>query len=167
MADFPLDKVSKKELLTLKHDFAASTDELLAAFTVGDLFKQWYAPEGWTVQSENFIFEPKIGGRIQLVMEHESGPNVVAPMYLRFESITDQLLEFTEAIAGPDGQSSDQEIGWRLQFVPGTVVTEDGVGQGTTLVLEQAPLPAAVHEQATATWHQTFTQLEKMLKPNS
>ena len=100
-------------------------------------------------------------------MEHESGPNVVAPMYLRFESITDQLLEFTEAIAGPDGQPSDQEIGWRLQFVPGTVVTEDGVGQGTTLVLEQAPLPAAVHEQATATWHQTFTQLEKMLKPNS
>ena len=32
MADFPLDKVSKKELLTVKHDFLAGTDELLVRF---------------------------------------------------------------------------------------------------------------------------------------
>lgn len=167
MADFPLDKVSKKELLTVKHDFLAGTDELLAAFTAADIFKQWYAPAGWIIQDEHFIFEPKIGGRIQLLMKHESGPNVFAPVYLRFESITDTLLEFTEAIAGPDGQPTEQEIGWRLRMVPGTVVTDDGVGQGTTLVLELGPLPASVHEQAASTWHESFASLEKVLKPHT
>lgn len=166
MADFPLDSVHKSELLTVKRDFAASTDEVLAAFTSGELFKSWYAPAGWRIVDEHFIFEAKIGGRIQLVMEHEAGIGVQAPMYLRFESITDTLLEFTEAIAGPTGQPTDQLIGWRLRLTPGTVVTEDGVGQGTTLVLEQGPLPAGVHEQAKETWHQSFANLERALKPS-
>lgn len=167
MADFPLDKVSKSELLTLKHDFLAGSDELLAAFTSADLFKRWYAPAGWAIEDDHFIFEPKIGGRIQVLMKHESGSNIFAPMYLRFESMTDTLLEFTEAISGPDGQPSEQEIGWRIRFVPGTVVTGDGVGQGTTLVLEQGPLPESVHEQAKATWHEAFGKLEEALKPTS
>lgn len=167
MADFPLDNVAQHELLTVKHDFAVSPNEVLAAFTSGELFKQWYAPAGWSIQDEHFIFEPKIGGRIQLVMQHESGPQVVAPMYLRFESITDGLLEFTEAIAGPTGQPTDQQIGWRVRFTPGTVITEDGVGQGTNVVVEQGPLPQSVHEQAGAAWHESFGALEKALKPQS
>ncbi|GGH65279.1 SRPBCC family protein [Rothia aerolata] len=165
MADFPLDSVHKSELLTVKRDFAVSPDELLAAFTAGEVFKQWYAPEGWRIMDEHFTFEPRIGGRIQLLMEHEAGIGVQAPIYLRFESITDGLIEFTESIAGPTGQPTDQLIGWRLRFTPGTVVTESGVGQGTNLVLEQGPLPESVHEQARETWHQSFSNLEKVLTP--
>ncbi len=165
MSDFPLDKVSRTELLTVKRDFVASPDEVLAAFTSAEVFKQWYAPNGWSISEEHFIFEPKIGGRIQVLMRHESGQNVFAPMYLRFESITERLVEFTEAIAGPTGQPTDQLLGWRISLTPGTVVTDDGVGQGTTLILEQGPLPQSVHENARDTWHQSFSNLEKVLKP--
>lgn len=165
MTDFPLDSVKKDELLSLTHEFLASPDELLAAFTVADVFKQWYGPAGWTITDRNFIFEPKVGGRIQLVMEHESGPGVYAPLYLRFESITDTLLEFTEALAGPGGEPTDQLLGWRVRLTPTTVVTEAGVGQGTVLALEQGPLPEQVHDHASAAWRDSFTKLEKALAP--
>lgn len=167
MADFPLDSTAKSDLLTVKRDFAATTGEVLAAFTSAEVFKRWYAPDGWTISEENFIFEPKVGGRVQLLMRHEMGEKFLAPIYLRFESITDTLIEFTEAIAGPTGQPSEQMLGWRVRLTPGTVVTDAGVGQGTTLVLEQGPLPETVHEQARETWHQSFTNLEKALQPDA
>lgn len=165
MSDFPLDSTHKSELLSLTHEFLASPDELLAGFTVADIFKQWYGPAGWNILDSNFVFEPKVGGRIQLVMQHEAGQGVYAPLYLRFESITDTLLEFTEAIAGPDGAPSDQLIGWRIRLTPGTVVTETGVGQGTVLALEQGPLPEGAHDHAKAAWRDSFTKLAAAIAP--
>ncbi|MFW0108835.1 hypothetical protein ACN08Z_06895 [Rothia sp. P7181] len=163
MSGFPLDHVSENEVVSVSHDFVVSSDELLAAFTSRDLFLQWYPPRGWSVQPDTVTFEPQRGGRVQLAMKHESELNVFAPVYLRFESISLEGLELVESIAGPMGEPTDHLMGIRIGFVPGTVITSSGVGEGITVKVEVGPLPEQVHDDVAATWKGSLTKLEEVL----
>lgn len=51
----------------------------------------------------------------------------------------------------------------RHRFFPETVITADGVGSGTRIVIEIGPMPASVHEEVRTTWRSTFARLDDVL----
>lgn len=168
MQDFVLEDVPENELLTYRHEFAATLQELYQAFVDPKLFIQWFGPKDWKISPATLTLEPVTGGRKQFVMKHRHNPQFQAPMYMRFVAIKEpSLLEYREALPTPTGQPSDTLIALRLEFEAGTAVTEDGVGEGTILTLTTGPLPAAIHEQTAQSWKDSFADLAQLLDASS
>lgn len=164
MQDFSIEDVPAKELLTYRHEFAATPQQIYNAFVDPTVFVKWFGPKDWKINPATLTLEPVTGGRKQFVMKHRVNPKYQAPMYLRFVSMKEpNLLEYREALPTPTGQPSDTLVALRLEFEEGTAVTEDGVGEGTIVKLTTGPLPEGVHEQTMQSWKDSFTELAKVL----
>lgn len=164
MQDFKLEDLPAGEVISYRHEFAASPQQLYAAFTDPSLFVRWFGPADWKVMPQTLTLEPVLGGRQQFVMQHRVEKKFQAPLYMRFVDMREpSLIEYREALPTPQGQPSETLVGIRLEFEAGTVVTEDGVGEGTILKLTQGPLPAGVHEQTLESWKGSFAKLADLL----
>ncbi|GAA1749131.1 SRPBCC domain-containing protein [Rothia terrae] len=164
MQDFTIESLDAKEVLTYRHEFAATPQEIYNAFIDPKLFIKWFGPKDWNVVPNTLTLEPVNGGRKQFVMKHRHNPKFQAPMYMRFIAMKEpELLEYREALPTPQGQPSDTLVALRIELEEGTAITEDGVGKGTILKLTQGPLPQEVHEQTLTSWKDSFVGLTKLL----
>ena len=72
-------------------------------------------------------------------------------------------LEYAEQLPDHLGNPGSVLVYQRHRFFPETVITADGVGSGTRIVIEIGPMPASVHEEVRTTWRSTFARLDDVL----
>lgn len=165
MNQFELEDLDPAEVLTYRHEFSATPEEIYGAFLDPTLFVQWFGPKEWKVIPSTLTLEPVTGGRQQFVMRHTVNPKYQAPMYMRFIEMKEpSLIEYREALHTPQGKPSDTLVGLRISIESGTAVTEDGVGEGTIVTLTQGPLPEAAQEHSRESWVGSFESLSALLK---
>ena len=164
MQEFTIEELPSNEVLTYRHEFAASPAEIYDAFVNPQTFVKWFGPADWAIRPETLTLEPVTGGRKQFVMRHKHNKQFMAPMYMRFVKMKEpSLLEYREALPDPAGQPTESLVALRLEIESGTAITEDSVGEGTIVKLTQGPLPESVHQQTIDGWAQSFEELAKHL----
>jgi len=84
MNQFELEDLDPAEVLTYRHEFSATPEEIYGAFLDPKLFVQWFGPKEWKVIPSTLTLEPVTGGRQQFVMRHTVNPKYQAPIYMRF-----------------------------------------------------------------------------------
>ena len=72
-------------------------------------------------------------------------------------------IEYAEQLPDHLGNPGSVLVYQRHRFFPETVITADGVGSGTRIVVEIGPMPASVHEEVRTTWRSTFARLDDVL----
>ena len=97
-------------------------------------------------------------------MINEVDPSVSCILQSRFLSIEPfKELEYAEQLPDHLGKPGSVLVYQRHRFFPETVITADGVGSGTRIVIEIGPMPASVHEEVRTTWRSTFARLDDVL----
>lgn len=139
--------------LVITHQFSAPKTAVWAAFVEPEIIAQWWGPHGWAVQEESVVFEPKVGGRHELMMVQLGNPEGQVPLKAT-------LTEFDEHVCivssdGPHEMTLDLVIHTRVDF-------NEFAGR-THIKLTQSPLPHEVIEASTAAWNSAFAKLEQLL----
>lgn len=156
--------VPDEELLVFDHEIAAPAEDVFGAYLDPELLVRWYGPAGWYVRPTDVVVEPVVGGMQRLSMINEVDPSVSCILQSRFLSIEPfKELEYAEQLPDHLGNPGSVLVYQRHRFFPETVITADGVGSGTRIVIEIGPMPASVHEEVRTTWRSTFARLDDVL----
>ena len=161
-------KVPDEELLIFDHEIAAPVDQVFGAFLNPNLLHRWYGPTGWRTRAEDIVLEPYVGGMQRLSMINELDASVSCVLQSRFLAI-DPLkeLEYAEQLPDHLGNPGGVVVYQRFRFFPETVITPEGVGEGTRITVEIGPMPVSVHEEVRASWRSTFARLDALLKEDA
>ena len=158
--------VPDEELLVFDHEIAAPVEDVFGAYLDPELLVRWYGPAGWHVRPTDVVVEPVVGGIQRLSMINEVDPSVSCILQSRFLSIEPfKELEYAEQLPDHLGNPGSVLVYQRHRFFPETVITADGVGSGTRIVIEIGPMPASVHEEVRTTWRSTFARLDDVRPP--
>ncbi|MDO4253513.1 MAG: SRPBCC domain-containing protein [Rothia sp. (in: high G+C Gram-positive bacteria)] len=150
-------------IVSYRHEFALTPQQVYEAFIQPQLLVGWFGPSQWQIIPASLTLEPVTGGRLQFVMRHSLNPKVQAPMYLRFVGMVEpSLLEFQEAIPTAQGQPSANLLALRLELTESAALGSTGADPGTVLSLQQGPLPKQVHKQTINSWRQSFQRLAQL-----
>ena len=156
--------VPDEELLVFDHEIAAPVEDVFGAYLDPELLVRWYGPAGWYVRPTDVVVEPVVGGMQRLSMINEVDPSVSCILQSRFLTIEPfKELEYAEQLPDHLGNPGSVLVYQRHRFFPETVITADGVGSGTRIVIEIGPMPASVHEEVRTTWRSTFARLDDVL----
>ena len=156
--------VPDEELLVFDHEIAAPIEDVFGAYLDPELLVRWYGPAGWHVRPTDVVLEPVVGGMQRLSMINEVDPSVSCILQSRFLAIEPfKELEYAEQLPDHLGNPGSVLVYQRHRFFPETVITADGVGAGTRIVIEVGPMPPSVHEEVRTTWRSTFARLDDVL----
>lgn len=157
-------KVPDEDLLVFDHEVAAAPERVFRAYIDPSQLRRWYGPAGWRAQAEDMVVEPVVGGLQRVRMINEFDPAASCVLQSRFLVVSPYSeLEYAEQLPNHLGEPGEVLVYSRFRFYPDTVITEDGVGQGTRIVVEIGPMPQNVHEEVRTSWRSTFARLDALL----
>ncbi len=155
---------SQAKLLELTRDFSVPIEQLYAAFTDGEVIKEWWWPKGLHADRVEFDFHE--GGRYFINMKgFEKGGG---GMTGRFEEIIlNQLIVMTDQFADENGKP----ISAKEAKMPGswpdliyiTFEFEANDENSSSLHLYQTGIPNEVQKDCMQGWSESFDKLEDYL----
>lgn len=139
--------------LVLTRQFSAPRTAVWAAFCEPEIIAQWWGPDGWAVQESSVVFEPKVGGRHELMMFQQLDPAQKVPLKAT-------ITEFDEhkclvSADGPHEMTLDLVIQTRVDF-------NEFAGR-TIVTLTQSPIPIEVLNTSEKAWGSALDKLENLL----
>jgi uncharacterized protein YndB with AHSA1/START domain len=148
------------EAIMIERIFDAPVDVVWKLWTQPDLFKQWYAPEGFKVPVAEM--DIRVGGKNRFCMEQADGGMKIWTTGEYKEVVPNQRLVYTEHMV--DDQGNVLKPGGD-DYPETTVITirlEDLNGR-TKMIMTHAGLPAGA-EDARGGWNQAFDKLAEMVR---
>ena len=157
-------KVPDEELLVFDHEIAANPKRVFTAYLDPSQLHRWYGPAGWRAQTDDLVVESVVGGIQRVRMVNDFDPGATCVLQSRFLAIEPyHELEYAEQLPNHLGEPSDILVYSRFRFHPETVITPEGVGEGTRITVEIGPMPPNVHEEVRTSWRSTFARLDALL----
>lgn len=154
----------KKELL-ITHLFDASPERVFEAWTDAEQLKQWYAPDGCSIEFK--ALEVVKGGRFHsCIHDPVHGECWITGTYT--EIIAPHKLVFTMVLSDPEGNdvsaaSAGKDEDWPEALL--TTVTFEAVGNQTKATIHQTVLEEEAKKTgAYQSWIKMFNKLNLLLK---
>lgn len=139
--------------LVLTRQFSAPRTAVWAAFCEPEIIARWWGPEGWGIQEDSVVLEPKVGGRHELMMYQHGDPTQQVPVKATITKF-DEYKCFASA-DGPHEMTLDLVIHTRVDF-------SEFLGR-TIITLTQGPIPSEALQTSQAAWTSALDKLDALL----
>jgi uncharacterized protein YndB with AHSA1/START domain len=137
--------------IQLTREFAASADRIYTAFTAPLALATWFGPDGWRVDPESVVVEPRPYGRYRLTLHRSDDPTVSFAIRARvLELIPPRLILIEE-------RTADSQMQLQIDLVP--------TGEDTcTITLREGPYAPESEAMAIVSWQSAFVRLDRLLR---
>jgi uncharacterized protein YndB with AHSA1/START domain len=142
--------------IEVTREFDASRERVYQAFTVPDLFAEWYGPVRFPAQRDSVQIDPRVSGSQRFAMVSEDDPSFRTEWDGRFtEVVENELLASSGSWSGVPGQADLWESHLRVELQE-----RDGK---TRLVIREGPHPTGTADLGRQAWEMMLAKLETLL----